>query len=52
MSELASQIKDTTKVPLDLSICYLKELKGSVGVDSSNLAAKKDILLWKLKYKS
>ena len=48
--EPGSHIRDQVKVVLDLSnYAAKKELDHATGVDTSDLAAKKICLLWKLK---
>ena len=48
--EPESHIRDKVKVVLDLlNYANKKELDHATGVDTSDLAAKKILLLWKLK---
>ena len=48
--ETDSHIRDKVKVVLDLSnYATKKELEHATGIDTSDLAAKKILLLWKLK---
>ena len=48
--ETDSHIRDKVKVVLDLSnYATKKELEHATGIDTSDLTAKKILLLWKLK---
>ena len=52
-SETYSHIRDKVKVVWDLSNFATKEeLEQATGIDTSHLAAKKILLLWKLKLKN